>query len=384
MKLIVQSLTNLLSSKNLCFHLYFFEFQKQLFLFESNLDKKLKKEKRGSVFIIGAILSDLLNSKFFSENIFQQILEFLFETENLTYESLFQTIEIFLLCENLSSEEKKTFQLFKNFVSNSVEKEEFLSSSESQKSTFPKKYKKKIYSLYRITYSPSKKFISSPSASEPNLCVEDKKYYCGYRGTSLRPVDDVSYLGSSDTVRNLKKNSEKDCFQKKILGIFLFEDDAIEAEVSYHHFFDVKNHPKFLNKANQTSKKFSFDNTGRVHTKESNRKHSETQKGKIVSEDTRNKIRNAHLTRERSEEETRNRAKNMKRVSQMRKLCPHCQKEAPPSAGKRWHFDNCLKNPNLTPERKKELEAQREVLRENARLRNKTIQQRKKKNNQNE
>ena len=344
----------------------------------------MKKEKRGSVFIIGAILSDLLNSKFFSENIFQQILEFLFETENLTYESLFQTIEIFLLCENLSSEEKKTFQLFKNFVLNSVEKEEFLSSSESQKSTFPKKYKKKIYYLYRITYSPSKKFISSPSASEPHLCVEDKKYYCGYRGTSLRPVDDVSYLGSSDTVRNLKKNSEKDCFQKKILGIFLFEDDAIEAEVSYHHFFDVKNHPKFLNQANQKSKKFSFDNTGRVHTEESNRKRSETQKGKIVSEDTCNKIRNAYLTRERFEEETRNRAKNMKRVSQMRKLCPHCQKEAPPSAGKRWHFDNCLKNPNLTPERKKELEAQREVLQENARLRNKTIQQRKKKNNQNE
>lgn len=384
MKLVVQSLTNLLSSKNLCFNFYFFEFQKQLFLFESNLDKKLKKEKTGSIFIIGAILSDLLNSKFFSENVFQQILEFLLETENLTYKSLFQTIEIFLLCENFSSEEKKIFQLFKNFVSCSVEKEEFLSSSDSQKSTFPKKYKKKIYYLYRITYSPSKKFISSPSASEPNLSVENKKYYCGYRGTYLRPIDDVSYLGSSNTIRNLKKNSEKECFQKKILGIFLFENHAIQAEVSYHHFFDVKKHPKFLNQANQTSTKFFFDNTGRIHTEESNRKRSEKQKGRIVSESTRKKIRNAQFTRERSEEETRNRAKNMKTVSQLRKVCPHCQKEVPPSTGKRWHFDNCLKNPNLTPERKKELEAERDVLRENARLRNKTMQQRKKKKNQNE
>lgn len=219
MKHVSQSLTNLLSSKNLRFQVYFFEFQKQLLLFESNLDKKLKKEKTGSIFIIGAILSDLLNSQFFSENVFQQILEFLLKTENCTYESLFQTIEIFVLCENLSSEEKKTFQLFKNFVSCFVEKKEFFArsrgSNESQKSTFPKKYKKKIYYLYRITYSPS--------AFDPNLCVDDKKYYSGYRGTYFRPIYDTSYLVSSDTIQNLKKISKKDCFQKKILGIFFLK-----------------------------------------------------------------------------------------------------------------------------------------------------------------
>lgn len=46
-------------------------------------------------------------------------------------------------------------------------------------------------------------------------------------------------------------------------------------EVFYHDFFDVKNHPKFFNRANQTSSKFCADNTGRVPTLESNQKRSE-------------------------------------------------------------------------------------------------------------
>lgn len=81
-----QSIANLFSSKNLHSNSFFSEFQKHLFLVESNWDKKLKKEKIGSIFIIGAILADLLSSKQFSKNVFPEILKFLFETENLTYE----------------------------------------------------------------------------------------------------------------------------------------------------------------------------------------------------------------------------------------------------------------------------------------------------------
>ena len=223
--------------------------------------------------------------------------------------------------------------------------------------------------------------------SESGLSSENttnKKYYCGYRGIYFRPCDDVSYWSSSKIIQNLKKNSEQNCFQKKILGIFLFEKDALEAEIYYHHFFDVKNHPKFLNQANQTSQKFCYDNTGRVQSFESNRKRSEKLKGKTVSVSTRNKIRLAQLARQRSENETKNRSKNMKIVSQMRTECPHCQKQVQCGAGKRWHFNNCLKNPNLTSERKKELEFEREVLRQNAILRNKKNQQKKVTENKNE
>jgi hypothetical protein len=372
MQSVSQSLTDLFSSKNLYFNPFFSEFRKKLSLGESNLKKKWKKEKFGSVFIIGAILSDLFNSKCFSKEIFEKILKFLFETENLTYENVLQTIEIFFLCDNLSSEEKKILQMFQDFLTCPTEKKKFLSESpclwQAEKDAFSvegeKRKKKKIFYFYRITYSPS----------EPNTGHKEKrtkKYYSGYRGTFLSPFQDTAYWSSSKVIQNLRKTSEKDCFTKKILGIFLFEKDALEAEVSYHRFFDVKNHPKFLNQANQTSQKFCYDNTGRVQTLEANKKRSKKLKGKILSHSTREKIKLAQLTRERSEEETKNRSKNMKIVSQMRKECPHCQKQVPCSAGKRWHFDNCLQNPNFTPERRKELELEREVLQQNAIARNK-------------
>lgn len=85
---------------------------------------------------------------------------------------------------------------------------------------------------------------------------------------------------------------------------------------------------------------------------------------------TRQKIRDAHLNRERHETETKNRSENMKKVSEMRKTSPYCQKQSPPSAAKRWHFENCLQNPNLSSEKRKELEVEREILRQKAILRN--------------
>lgn len=108
-----------------------------------------------------------------------------------------------------------------------------------------------------------------------SLFLSGEKYYYGYQGTYFRPIDDVSYFSSSKTLKNLKKIFEKDCFQKKILGIVLFKKDALALEIFYNRFFDVKNHPKFFNHANQTSQKFCANNTGRVQTFEANKKSSE-------------------------------------------------------------------------------------------------------------
>lgn len=68
------------------------------------------------------------------------------------------------------------------------------------------------------------------------------------------------------------------------------------------------------------------------------------------------------MNRERNESETKNRSKNLKAISEMRRKSAYCQKEGPPSASKRWHFENCLKNPNLSAEKRKELEAEPEIL----------------------
>jgi hypothetical protein len=108
-----QSIANLFCSKNLHSNSFFSEFQKKLSLVESNCKKKWKKEKSGSVFIIGAILSDLFNSKHFSKEIFEKILKFLFETENLTYENLLQTIEIFFYVTIFLQKKRKFFKCFK-------------------------------------------------------------------------------------------------------------------------------------------------------------------------------------------------------------------------------------------------------------------------------
>lgn len=113
MQIVFQSLTNLLSSKNLYFNPYFSEFRKKFSLAELNSKKKWKKEKSGSVFIIGAILSDLFNSKRFSKKIFEKIFKFLFETENLTYENLLQTIEIFFYVKIFLQKKRKFFKCFK-------------------------------------------------------------------------------------------------------------------------------------------------------------------------------------------------------------------------------------------------------------------------------
>lgn len=211
MQSVFQSLTGLLSSKNLYFNPFFSEFEKKFSLVESNSKKnkkKWKKEKSGSVFIIGAILSDLYNSKRFSKEIFEKILKFFFETENLTYENLLQTIEIFFLWDNLSSEEKEILQMFQDFVTCHTEKKKFLSESPCLWQE-EKRKKKKIFYLYRITYSPS----------ETSKCLnkkKTKKYYSGYRETCLSPFQDTAYWSSSKVIQNLRKTSEKDCFTKKI------------------------------------------------------------------------------------------------------------------------------------------------------------------------
>jgi hypothetical protein len=138
-----------------------------------------------------------------------------------------------------------------------------------------------------------------------------------------------------------------------------------------HKFFDVKNHPKFFNRANQTSTKFCYDNTGRKQTPESNKKRSEKLKGRIITLSARQKIQFHQLNRERTEIETKNRSNNMKKICKVQSECPYCNKQGQISGLKRWHFENCLKNPNLSLNRKEELLREREILKQNAILRNK-------------
>ena len=91
-------------------------------------------------------------------------------------------------------------------------------------------------------------------------------YYYGSRSTNLSPSEDIGikYFSSSSNklfIQDQKENPKD--YHYKIVRIFeSSREDATELEVQLHKKFDVKNHPKFINKANQTSVGFMFDTTG--------------------------------------------------------------------------------------------------------------------------
>lgn len=74
--------------------------------------------------------------------------------------------------------------------------------------------------------------------------------YIGSRGCKCLPEKDVNYFGSfyDKTFKPTQKIILKDDYATR--------EDAIEAEIILHDFYDVANNPHFANKAKQTSTKF--------------------------------------------------------------------------------------------------------------------------------
>lgn len=75
--------------------------------------------------------------------------------------------------------------------------------------------------------------------------------YIGSRGCECLPEEDIKYFGS------FKEKSFRPT-QKIILEIYETREQAIEAEVILHDFYDVANNPHFANRAKQTSTKFYY------------------------------------------------------------------------------------------------------------------------------
>lgn len=85
--------------------------------------------------------------------------------------------------------------------------------------------------------------------------------YIGKRECKCLPQEDIKYLGSF-------KDKTFHPTEKTILSVYGTKEEALEAEILLHDFFDVDVNPHFANKAKQRSKKFSFDPTGRRHKPE--------------------------------------------------------------------------------------------------------------------
>ena len=208
-----------------------------------------------------------------------------------------------------------------------------------------KKTKKcKIFYTYRLTFQESENTT--------------KQYYMGYRGCSTHPNYD-KYYSSSAAVKELKTKHGLNCFKKKILGIYLTQQEALATEVRYHATLQVDTNKLFLNRAKQTTTSFVYDNTGTTQSAESNQKRSIALKDrKKFTPEGLKKVSESQLARERTESEIeaiRERAvlRNSQKI-----VCPYCNQEGQAPAMRRWHFENCKQAPNPSEkgiEQRKEL-----------------------------
>jgi hypothetical protein len=115
--------------------------------------------------------------------------------------------------------------------------------------------------------------------------------YIGYRRCPVRKTPETDeYLGS---YRDKTFNPTA----KEILGVYDTREEAMQAEIVLHEFFDVARNPHFANKACSTSTGFCIAK----HSEETKRKLSEANKGennplygKSRSEETKRKLSEAN------------------------------------------------------------------------------------------
>ena len=122
--------------------------------------------------------------------------------------------------------------------------------------------------------------------------------YIGKRECKCLPKEDVKYFGSF-TDKTFKPT------QKIILETFDSVEEALEAECVLHNFYEVDKNPHFVNKARQTSKKFYYiaptenmlGENNPAKRPEVREKLSASAKNRIITEETRKRMSDAHKGR---------------------------------------------------------------------------------------
>jgi hypothetical protein len=130
--------------------------------------------------------------------------------------------------------------------------------------------------------------------------------YIGSRGCKCLPKDDVKYFGSFHD-KTFKPT------QKIILGVYESREDAYEAEILLHEFYDIDRNPHFANRSKQTSKKFTTEGLcgelspfyGKTLSPEAKAKLSAFNKGKKLTEEHKRKIGAKHKGKKLTEEHKR-------------------------------------------------------------------------------
>jgi hypothetical protein len=100
--------------------------------------------------------------------------------------------------------------------------------------------------------------------------------YIGVRSCNCLPEEDCSYFGSF-----FDKTFTPT--EKIIIDKFESREQALQAEIDLHSFYQVHVNPQFANKAKQTSKKFDHGK----HDEETKRKIGEGNRGLVRSEEVK-------------------------------------------------------------------------------------------------
>lgn len=108
----------------------------------------------------------------------------------------------------------------------------------------------------------------------------------------------------------------------------------------------------------ETKRKLSEIHTGKILSDAHKQKISEGNKGRIMSDEHKKKIIEKNIGSKRTLE-TKLKMSELNK-NRLFKTCPYCNKTTQSYASlKRFHFDNCLHNPNLTDEELLELKQKR-------------------------
>lgn len=81
-------------------------------------------------------------------------------------------------------------------------------------------------------------------------------YYIGVRQSECKPEDDITYWGSSKYLDAEIEKHGKQYFNKYILNTYDTAEEAGEDEIFMHRTLNVKDNPKFINRANATPSGF--------------------------------------------------------------------------------------------------------------------------------
>jgi hypothetical protein len=122
----------------------------------------------------------------------------------------------------------------------------------------------------------------------------ERRHYYGVRSSNNFPVFDLgnSYFSSSrnkDFIKDQKDNPQN--YRYKVIRIFDNRHSALQFEIKLHNKFNVNLNENFYNNAKQTSTKFCYDSTGTIVSDETKEKLKIARKNRQqASLETRQKI----------------------------------------------------------------------------------------------